>query len=431
MESPLRMHEVFRYPGSDKHRLWFGDYRNILAVTYGGDRLISLDAGINPIAGVVVGERTRCPAILIRSSPRKAGSATTPWHDVFDLDHGHVRYFGDHKATTPVPLGSTRGNAALYDEVQLHQSADMLERMQATPLLVFRTMSVEGTHQGYLEFCGVAVLEHAQLVVQWDEREKRSYPNYVFDLAVLDLGDEGEQFDWSWIEARKDPTRTDHEVLRMAPRSWQRWVREGNSALPKIRRQVARSRLMTLAEQLPRASTPEYQVLNSVYRAFEGKKACFEVLASSVAGRVIGGGTGRYHEGWLTQPSGDRGIDFVGRLDAGSEDSTTHLVVLGQAKCIRPKSSVSAEQLSRVVARLKRGWIGAYVTTGAYSKAAQLEMIEDDYPLVLVHGLRLAREVRLMAYESFGGDVGRLLTTAIESHPTLISHRRPEEVLMI
>jgi hypothetical protein len=133
----------------------------------------------------------------------------------------------------------------------------------------------------------------------------------------------------------------------------------------------------------------------------------------------------------LTVPSGDRGIDFVGRLDAGSEDSTAHLVVLGQAKCIKPSSSVSAEQLSRVVARLKRGWIGAYVTTGTYSRPAQLEMIEDDYPVVLVHGLRLAREVRLMAYENHGGDVDQLLGEVAASHPALISHRRPEEVLVL
>ncbi|PKQ21217.1 MAG: restriction endonuclease [Actinobacteria bacterium HGW-Actinobacteria-6] len=424
------MHEILRYPGTDKAKLFFGDYRNVLAVTHGGDRFISLDAGINPIAGISVGERTRCPALLIRSSPRKAGSATTPWHDVFDLDHGHIRYFGDHKATTQVRLGTTRGNAALYGEVQLHQSAAVTDRMKATPLVIFRTASVEGAHQGYLEFCGLGVIEQAQLIVQWDEREQRSYPNYVFDIAVLDLGGEDEAFDWTWINTRRDPTQTDSASLRLAPRSWQTWVREGHSALNRIRRQVARSRLMSTAEQLPVPGSPEHKVLQTVYRSFDGKKAMFEALASTVAGRVIDAGSGRYHTGWLTQPSSDRGIDFVGRLDAGSEEATAHLVVLGQAKCIVPKSSVSAEQLSRVVARLKRGWIGAYVTTGTYSRAAQLEMIEDDYPIVLVHGLRLAREVRLMAYESYGGNVEDVIRHSITSHGALVAHRRPEEVLL-
>ncbi len=424
------MHEVFRQPNKDKLRPQVDGYRNIFAVTHGGENLVSLDAGINPIASVGVGEQVRCPAILIRSSPWKAGSASTPWHDVFDLDHGYIRYFGDHKATTPKRLGDTRGNAALYRELQLHQSPSIADRMRATPLVVFRAVTVEGVQKGFIEFCGLGVIEQAQLIVQWDEREKRSYPNYVFDIAVLDLSAEDEKLDWEWVNARRDTTLTDSRVLAMAPSSWRTWVREGNSALPKIRRQVARSRLMTTAEQLPRPASPEYRVLNSVYQAFEGRKATFEALAALVAGRVIGAGTGRYHVGWLTQPSGDRGIDFVGRLDAGSEDASTHLVVLGQAKCIKPSSSVSAEQLSRVVARLKRGWIGAYVTTGTYSRGAQLEMIEDDYPVVLVHGLRLAREVRLMAYENYGGDVDSLLGASVAQHPQLVAHRRPEEILL-
>lgn len=425
------MHEVFRYPGQNKYQSLFGDYRNILVVTHGGDRFVSLDAGINPIAGVAAEDRSRCPAILIRSSPRKAGSATTPWHDVFDLDHGHVRYFGDHKATTPVPLGRTRGNAALLSELSFHRGATEEDRRRATPLLVFRTTSVGTAHQGYLEFCGLGVLERAELIVQWDERERRSYPNYVFDVAVLDLGREDEGLDWDWINARRDSSLKDAETLRRAPWSWRTWVHEGDIALPRIRRQVARNRLVSSREQLPDPATPEYHVLQAIYRKFDGTKASFESLASSVAGRVLGGNAGKYVPGWLTKPTGDRGIDFVGRLDAGSGDSTAHLVVLGQAKCIKPSSSVSAEQLSRVVARLKRGWLGAYVTTGSFSRPAQLEMIEDDYPVVLVPGLRLSQEVRLMAYETYAGNVDQLLDETVDAHTQLIAQRRPEEILML
>lgn len=431
MEARIRMHEILRHPWQDKLRETFGDYRNVFAVTYGGDKLLSLDAGINPIAGVALEERSRRPAISIRSSPWKAGSATTPWHDVFDLDHGHVRYFGDHKATTDVPLGKTRGNAALLDELQFHRGATEAERLRATPLIVFRTVTVDGASQGFLEFCGLGVLERAELVVQWDDRERRSFPNYVFDIAILDLGSEDESLDWKWINARRDPSIADRETLRSAPTSWRQWVKDGDSAIPRVRRQVARNRLMSTRDQLPDRGSPEDKVLQAVYAAFEGRKATFEALASLVAGRVIGAGGGTYTPGWLTTPGGDRGIDFVGRLDAGSEDATTHLVVLGQAKCIKPTSSVSAEQLSRVVARLKRGWIGAYVTTGTYSRPAQLEMIEDDYPVVLVHGLRLSREVRLMAYDSYGGDVDQLLGSTAAMHPELISRRRPEDVLVL
>ncbi len=226
------MHEVFRYPGEDKLRPIIGDYRNILTVTHGGDRFVSLDAGINSIAGVSGAEGSRRPAILIRSSPWKAGSASTPWHDVFDLDHGHVRYFGDHRAMTAVPLGETRGNAALLAQIALHKGPTEHERLRATPLLIFRAITVDGTVKGYLEFCGVGILERAELIVQWDDREKRSYPNYVFDIAVLNLAAEGEEFNWEWINARRDASATEAQTLKLAPSAWKTWVREGRVHFP-------------------------------------------------------------------------------------------------------------------------------------------------------------------------------------------------------
>ena len=59
-----------------------------------------LEAGINPIAVVRAVDGFRTPAILVRSSPHKAGSEITPWQDYFDPDHGHIRYFGDSKPTS-------------------------------------------------------------------------------------------------------------------------------------------------------------------------------------------------------------------------------------------------------------------------------------------------------------------------------------------
>lgn len=126
---------------------------------------------------------------------------------------------------------------------------------------------------------------------------------------------------------------------------------------------------------------------------------------------------------------GDGGMDFVGRLDAGSTETNTPLVVLGQAKCVKPGSSNSADEVARVVARLRRGWAGIFVTTGIFSKQAQIEDIDDQYPLVLVNGPDLAREVMRMAELSFAGDVGALLDSVIDAYAGEITSRRPEEIL--
>ncbi|WP_252274565.1 restriction endonuclease [Nocardioides sp. LMS-CY] len=105
------------------------------------------------------------------------------------------------------------------------------------------------------------------------------------------------------------------------------------------------------------------------------------------------------------------------------------MVVLGQAKCILPSSSVSPEQVARVVARLRRDWIGVYVTTGSFSRQAQVEIIDDQYPVVLISGGTLAAAVRQMAQANYGGDLEALLESTIDGHGTVATHRRPEEVL--
>jgi hypothetical protein len=84
-----------------------------------------------------------------------------------------------------------------------------------------------------------------------------------------------------------------------------------------------------------------------------------------------------------------------------------------------------------VVARLRRGWVGVYVTTGAFSEPAQQEIGDDEYPIVLIHGARLASEIRKMAFESHEGNVHALIKHLVETGVPTITHRLPEEILFI
>ena len=105
------------------------------------------------------------------------------------------------------------------------------------------------------------------------------------------------------------------------------------------------------------------------------------------------------------------------------------LVVLGQAKCIKPDSSISPDQVARLVARLRRGGGGVFVTTGGFSHQAQVEIVDDAYPVVLVSGGRLASTVRRIVHESYDGDVQSLLREVADTYESHITHRRPEEAL--
>lgn len=432
MGRTLRVGDVLRYPSvKDATAPVLDGFKNFYYVTDSpGHKRALLEAGINGMAKLKTPTGQRRPAVLIRSSPWKAGTEQTPWHDVFDLDNGHVRYFGDHKAGQKKAVGTTTGNFALLEAFDGHQAPTPEGRATAVPLLLFRSVSRDGRVKGQVEFCGVGLIERAERVVQWAGREHATFTNYVYDVALVDLTAEDDQVDWDWISARRNAARPDDEVLKLAPAAWRDWVQHGHSALPRIRRRVARSKVVKVRDQRPVANSQDEADLQTVYQRFDGDKHAFEALASAVAARVMRASGHSYLEGWLTRRSGDGGADFVGRLDLGSGLAGTSLVVLGQAKCIKPDSLVSAEQIARVVARLRRGWIGAYVTTGSYSEPAQIEMVEDQYPVVLINGADLVKELRAIAIEDHGGD----LMTCVEhllSRPSLaVTSRRPEEILL-
>ncbi|MEV7412882.1 restriction endonuclease [Streptomyces althioticus] len=432
MGETLRVGQVLRYTSAkDPTEPVLDEYANFhYATDAPGHKKALLESGINGMAKVSVSGRRRRPAILIRSSPWKAGSQQTPWHDVFDMDNGHVRYFGDHKAGLAKPPGTTTGNAALLEAFAEHQAPTPEERASAAPLLLFRAVSRNGKVKGFVEFCGLGVIERAERIVQWAGHEHTTFTNYVYDIALIDLTAENDQVDWDWITARRSPAVSDLEALAKAPRAWREWVKRGHSALPRVRRRVARARVTKVRDQRPAPGSPRDIDLQFIYEQFDGRKHDFEAVASAVAARVLRGSGHSYREGWITRRSGDGGADFVGRIDLGTGLAGTSLVVLGQAKCVRTDNQVSAEQIARVVARLRRGWIGVYVTTGAFSEPAQLEMVEDQYPIVLINGLRLAHELRSMARDDHGNDLAACLNHILYSQGVPITSRRPEEILL-
>jgi hypothetical protein len=70
------------------------------------------------------------------------------------------------------------------------------------------------------------------------------------------------------------------------------------------------------------------------------------------------------------------------------------------------------------------------VTTSYFSPSVQQEVVEDKYPLALIHGRRVAEETARLAFER-GSSVHRLLETIDATYEDRISHRRPEEILLI
>jgi hypothetical protein len=386
-----------------------------------GQKRAQIEKGIDNIHRITSPDGTRVPAVLLGSSLHKVGSAVTPWQDEIHPDIGYALYYGDSRVThSQAP--DTPGNRTLLDTFRRHSSPDLADRLKAEPLVLFRRKK-----KGVAEFAGFGIIERITRVTQITSG--RPFANYAFELLLFDLRAEGEDFRWDWISARRSSDKTDQECLALAPASWQVWVKRGAAANSSVRRSVAKISIESKEEQLPEPGSDAATTLQQILDFYDGgKKHRFEAVAELIAQSVLGRASGAYDLGWVSPRGHDFGIDFVGRLSLGSGFARTPLVVLGQAKCER--SATSGRDIARTVARLQRGWVGCYVTTSYFSDPVQQEVIEDKYPIALIHGRRVAEELNKLAL-SAGCSPLELLIQIDKSYDDRVAHRRPEEVLLM
>lgn len=393
---------------------------------------VQLESGISRPAAVKRGNEAATAVVMIRSNPHRAGSERTPWEDYFDTDRGHILYYGDSRATDSSDPAFKEGNKLLLDQFSLFRSADRAQRLRAAPLVFFKGVPHDGKVQGHLRFEGYGLIERAERVSQMDVQKDISFTNYRYDCVVMSLAEENERFSWDWINARLDTSVTLEESNLLAPTAWRAWVEGGSQSLAKVRRSVASQLVTDSKEQQPQPGSREERLLRAVYDYYSvdnKAKARFEAFAAMIAEHVLRPNATRYFPGWITPPSGDGGADFIARMDLGTGFSTSRLVVLGQAKCQQPTTAISGRDIARTVARLRRGWVGVFVTTSFFSKNTQVEVYDDEYPLVMIHGRQLAEATSQIMAERGFSDVRDLLKEVDYNYGDLIEVRNPSEIL--
>ena len=397
-----------------------------------GKPKVQLDKGIAPIGKVkgVPGSKSRTPALLISSTIHNKGSQLNPWQDQIESDHGFALYFGDAKqAGNP---SKAPGNKIMLEEYEKHLSGDPIVRAQATPILIFKGVHLDGRLKGNKEFAGLAVIEGAELVTQYNSKIGY-FTNYVFKLAILSLVKEDETINWDWVNDRRNPELPIEATLEHAPDSWLRWIEVGNSSLERLRRRVSTMRLDDAKSQQPSPGGREDRALKEIYNYYSttSRKNRFELLASRVVMDYVNQSGGTYRYGWITKASGDGGVDFVGKIEVGYGFGQVPILVLGQAKCEDPSKPTNGRDIARTVARLKRGWVGAYVTTSFFSKSVQSEIIEDQYPLMKINGLLVAKHALALSESSGCKTLLDYLRQIEEEYDSAIEQRRPEDLLWL
>jgi hypothetical protein len=423
----LTVGTIYRYSStSDPSTPIIDGLPNLLHETHSpGLKKTLLESGINQIGTVKTVSGARVPAILISSSTHKQGSKMTPWQDEFDADNGYIRFFGDNKSIKDP--SSAPGNRVILGQFLRHHSSDSYERLNAIPFIFFKSTAVDGRVKGNRIFQGIGLLNSAELVTQF-QRDIGYFSNYVFEFDVIDLRREYELFNWDWISARRDPKVSSEESLVLAPKAWQEWVRDGDISRGRITRSIIRPRGVSKEDQLPTTGSREERCLADIYKFYASRKVQFELLASKVVANLLRESGNAYHEGWVTQGTGDGGIDFVGRIDLGTGFAKVEVIVLGQAKCESYAKPTNGVHLARTVSRLKRGWIGAYVTTSYFSDPSQAEITEDQYPLLMVNGLGLSKETLKLVELNGADSVIDFLETLSEDFHDHVKRRRPEEI---
>lgn len=430
MSSTLRIREAFRYarPYTSVPETVDGLPNYFFATSMRGATLPLLERGINPIKAIRGKDGERTPAILISSSPHKHGSDESPWQDIFEPDRGFVRYFGDNRRNGVRPERSP-GNSHLLEQFAAHNSADPNARLLSVPLVLFQRARVGTRTKGNVVFQGFGIICAAELVSQVNPASKEFFSNYVFEIAVLSIAEEGEQFDWNWINSRRDPGASLSDTLKLAPESWKKWIKDGPVAVDKCRRQVITFKTIPEGDQRPAAGSKEKQVLETIYQFFQNRRQYrFENFASLIAASVIRRSGSSYHEEWLSRAVGDGGWDFVGRLDVGLGGASTRIVVLGQAKCEALDKATNGKDIARLVARLRRGWFGVYVTTSYFSLPVQREVALDHYPVMLISGRIIAEEAILIAAQKGITDIKELLDDVDTRYESMIRNRDPETI---
>ena len=426
----LKIGQIFRYPiDKVRDKSEIDGYANFSFYTdLPNQKLVKLDSGINPIGKVVNKIIDRTPAILTRSSLHKTGSLITPWEDFYNIDKGHIRFFGDNKVGDNKVIEDPekkKGNKALLKQFEIHNSNDINVRKLACPIIFFKSKQ-----KGYLEFNGFGIITNAERIVQHNRKTKEDFVNYVFDFAVLEMTLENEYFDWEWINLRRGKNLSIEETLKKAPSSWKKWIRLGNKSIDSLRRNVFKLNVLPTSKQKPKEGSKELKTLKEIYDFYDKNKLRFENLASIVTGYLIKKSAKNYKAGWITKGSGDSGIDFIGRMDIGTGFGSAKVIVLGQAKCESLNSPTGGNHIARTVAKLKRGWLGVYVTTSYFSDPVQIEILEDKYPLLLINGKKLAELVNEIVIEKRYKNVTEYLEKVNSEYEGLIQYRDPEEILL-
>ncbi len=331
---------------------------------------INNSSGIRPLR--YLNKISDLPACLILVTHERTGGPKNPWEDVVDYSAGEIIYWGDAKADENRRHNEFLGNRTL--EKIFHAYLDG-KRHILPPILHFSKPK-----KGYVKFSGLCALDRLEL--SWFDDHGKPVRNYRAHLTILDE----DVVPLSWIHHRVRATSID-EANKNSPAVWSMYTK-GN--VKKI--DLWKGQVRSVEDQLPGEGTDEAEVLQSLAQLHPTR---FEAAIVSMFRSM----TSLVHTVNRTTPTSDGGFDFFGEF-VMPRPLSYRISFRGEVKRYARRTAVGPGDVSRLVARLGRGEYGLFVTTSYFTKAAQLEVLADAYPVKLIAGIDLVnflKELRLMS----------------------------------
>jgi hypothetical protein len=316
----------------------------------------------------------KVPSSLFLITTRVSQQYHNPWDDIVDYSTGQILYWGDAKFD--ITRREKKHNEFMGNRI-LEGIHDLILRQNLAlvpPILHFTKLN-----KGLIQFSGLCVLD--RLETTWYEDKERPIKNFRCHLSILDT----EVVDVNWLHFRAS-AKSIPILHSNAPEIWNDYT-SGRTKKLILWRKLVR----TNNDQLPLPGSDESNVLEQVCALTPLEFECFcTALFQDLAAK-----SGVQHDIQGTRLVRDGGFDFFGKFIL---PYPLHYEInfKGQAKRYMRENSVSPEDVSRLVARLQRGEYGIFITTSYYTKAAQEEVYEDNYPVRLFSGIDIVSILRLL-----------------------------------
>lgn len=308
------------------------------------------------------------------------------WPDFLDTETGVLRYYGDNRKAGRSLLDTRGEGNLLLQEVfgELHAG----DRSEIPPFLIFKR---HGTGRD-MRFLGLAAPGAAglppdrDLTAHWRTVDGERFQNYEAYFTILDTGSQPVSKAWLRALWHGDP-----DSLRLAPRAWRDFVREGRPGLHPLKAPRL-SEFPSPFDQL-QSDMEGLQCLSLIRERFKDDSLGFEQCAADLVSKLD-----PHFEGFtFSREWQDGGRDTAGRYritTGGTVHPDVRLSAALEARCYEAEKGVEMSEMTRLISRTERRNLGVMVTTGYISEPAYREAIDGKHKILILTATDIARILR-------------------------------------